>query len=81
MLDLEVILDFACCSCGDPMGVTVKCVGKSVVAGKSEAASVKVPCPNCHGMNQIIFSPDDGTLHHVIAADKPRYIIPVPSYN
>jgi hypothetical protein len=81
MLDLEVILEFACCECGDPMGVTVKCAGKDLGHGKSPVASVKVPCPNCQGINQVIFTPDDGNLLHVVADDKPRYRIPVPSCN
>ena len=81
MLELEVILEFVCLGCGDPMGVTVKCAGKSLGAGKNEAASVKIPCPNCHSINQVIFTPEDGNLLHVVAGDKPRYMIPVPSYN
>ena len=39
MLELEVILDFACCACGDPMGVTVKCAGNSLGAGKNPVAA------------------------------------------
>ncbi len=81
MLDLEVILEFVCCSCGDPMGVTVKCAGKSLGTGKNPATAVKVPCPLCQGINQIFFTPDDGNLLHVAAADKPRYMLPVPSNN
>ena len=81
MLDLEVVLDFACCMCSEPMGITVKCAGKGLAAGKKTAASVKVPCPNCQGINQVIFTPDDGALHHVVAGEKPRFLIPVPSYN
>ena len=81
MLELEVILEFACCGCGDPTGVTVKCTGKSLAFGKSPVASVKVPCPNCQAINQVIFTPDDGNCLHVIQADKPRYMLPVPSYN
>jgi hypothetical protein len=81
MLDLEVILEFMCCSCGDCTGVTVKCVCKSPGTGKNAVASVKIPCPNCQSINQVLFSPDDGTLLDVLAADKPRYIIPVPSCN
>ena len=81
MLELEVILDFVCCECGDSMGVTVKCAGKSLGLAKNEALSVKVPCPGCQGINQAIFTPEDGHLLHVAAADKPRYMIPEPSLN
>jgi hypothetical protein len=81
MLELEVILEFACCECGDPTGVTVKCAGKSLAQGKNDVVSVKVPCPNCHGINLVFFTPDDGNLLHVAATDKPRYRIPVPSCN
>jgi hypothetical protein len=81
MLELEVILDFACCECGDSMGVTVKCAGNGLGVSKTEAVSVKVPCPGCQGINQVIFTPEDGTLIQVLAADKPRYMIPEPSLN
>jgi hypothetical protein len=81
MLELEVVLEFRCCACGDTMGVTVKCAGKSLGVGKNPVASVKVPCPNCQAINQVIFAPEDGNLIHVFQADKPRYMLPVPSYN
>jgi hypothetical protein len=81
MLELEVILDFACCECGDPLGLTVKCTGKSLGAGKNPVTSMKVFCPGCQGINQVIFTPEDGNLIQVLAADKPRYMIPMPSLN
>ena len=81
MVELEVILEFACCECGDPVGVTVKCTGKPLGAGNNPATSVKIPCPNCQGISQVIFTPEDGHLLHVAAADKPRYMMPVPSLN
>ncbi len=81
MLELELVLDFMCCSCGDQTSVTVKCAGNSLGAGKKPVATIKVPCPSCQGINQVIFAPDEGTLLHVLAADKPRYVLPVPSAN
>jgi hypothetical protein len=80
MLDLEVVLDFACCACGDPVGLTVKCTGKSLGVGKNEVAPVSIPCPGCQVINHVLFSPDDGNVIHVFA-EKPRYMIPKPSYN
>ncbi len=80
MLELEVILEFTCCACGDPLGVTLKCEGNGLAAGKNAMASVKVPCPNCQNINQIFFTPDDGTLHHV-RLDRQNVLLPVPSYN
>ena len=81
MLDLEVILEFDCCECGDSMGLTVKCTGKFLGADQNGASLVKVFCPNCQGINQVIFTPDDGALLQVLAADKPRYMMPKPSLN
>jgi hypothetical protein len=81
MLELDVILEFACQECGDPLGVTVKCAGKSLGQGKNDVASVKIPCPHCQAINLVVFTPDDGNLLHVAQADKPRYRIPVPSCN
>jgi hypothetical protein len=80
MLELEVILEFMCCCCGDSMGVTVKCACKSLHPGKSNVTSAKIPCPSCQGINHVFFSPEDGALIDVIQ-EKPRYLIPKPSYN
>ena len=60
MLELEVMLDWACCVCGSPMGATLKCEGEGW-RDKDAKALVKVPCPSCHQNNQVIFTPDDGT--------------------
>jgi Zn finger protein HypA/HybF involved in hydrogenase expression len=81
MLELEVMLDWVCCICGNPMGATLKCEGGGL-AVKSAKAFVKVPCPNCHQNNQVIFTPDEGTLDNVFPEEATaRYKIPVPSYN
>jgi hypothetical protein len=57
MMELKVILDFACCGCQEPLSVTVKCAGKGLNAGRSVVAAVRVPCPNCHMINQLCFEP------------------------
>ncbi len=78
MLELEVNLDFICCICSHDMGVTLKCAGKGLVAGPKARAAVKIPCPHCCSINQIVFSPD-GTLHRV--APHQAYNVPEPSLN
>jgi len=86
MLETEVMLDWDCCVCGSPMGATLKCEGAGL-AQKDAKALVKVPCPICHQNNQVIFTPDDGTLEDVFPDDDfptdgpVRYKIPEPSYN
>ena len=81
MLELEVMLDWSCCTCGSPMGATLRCEGDGL-ADKNAKAFVKVPCPSCHHNNQLIFTPDDGTLDEVFPEETvTRYKIPVPSYN
>jgi hypothetical protein len=79
MLELEVLLDFRCCSCGHDMGVTLKCEGKGLASGMHTLASVKVPCPTCGNNNQIYFTPS-GTLHHV-APERRKFDYPEPSCN
>lgn len=74
MLEVEITLDFACCSCGRDMGVTVVCIGKGLEGGAKTLASAKVPCPTCVCVNHIFFTPD-GTLHHV----EPHRVFQVPS--
>lgn len=79
MLEVEVILDFACCSCGRDMGVTLHCAGQGLKAGAQVMTSAKVPCPFCSHILQVFFTPD-GTLHHVEAHREP-FQVPLPSAN
>jgi hypothetical protein len=64
MMELKVILDFACCVCDQSVNVTVKCAGKGLAAGTRTVAAVKVPCPNCDNINQLYFEPN-GTIRRV----------------
>src|SRR5207249_4520393 len=80
LLDIEVDLEFTCDSCARPVGATAKCAGKTMGPDVSEAVAVKIPCPNCHTTNHVLFTPEDGSVLHVVA-DKTRYMIPVPSLN
>jgi hypothetical protein len=64
MMELEVTLDFACCTCDRPVGVKLKCEGKGLAAGPSTVAAVNVPCPSCGAVNQLCFEPS-GTVHAV----------------
>jgi hypothetical protein len=58
MMELNLTLDFACCSCEHPLSVTVRCRGKGLLRKGDEAlASVNVPCPNCGELNELIFEP------------------------
>jgi hypothetical protein len=64
MMELKVILDFACCKCGQGVGVTVKCAGKGLTASARAVATVTVPCPECGYVNQLFFEPN-GTIRDV----------------
>jgi hypothetical protein len=68
MMELQVSLDFACCACGENVGVTVQCSGQGLVPGARVLASVCVPCPGCGAVNRLEFEPS-GTLHAV----RPHY--------
>jgi len=57
MTELQVVLDFACCSCGHSVSVTVRCAGKGLDAGMGTVAAVNVPCPTCGNINQLSFEP------------------------
>lgn len=78
MLELEVILDFACCLCQNPLGVTLKCAGQGIKNGGM--ASAKIPCPTCGDINEITFTPEDGSLHEVRPVRWSR-MMPEPSLN
>ena len=79
MLELDVILDFACWFCRHSMGVTLKCEGEGLVGNLDTIATVKVPCPTCGEINQIYFKPN-GTLHEVTPARR-ALVMPEPSFN
>jgi len=79
MMELQVILDFACCACGEAMSVTVKCSGKGLTEGSRTVAAVNVPCPSCSSVNQLYFEPN-GTIHDVVPYQSPRGV-PEPSVN
>jgi hypothetical protein len=79
MTELLVDLDFACCTCGHAIGVTLKCAGKGLAGGAHSVAAVKVPCPMCSHTNQLLFEPS-GKLH-AVTPDQRRRAIPEPSLN
>jgi hypothetical protein len=57
MTEVKVVLDFACCTCGQSVGVTLLCAGKGLAGGARSVAAVNVPCPNCGQVNQLLFEP------------------------
>jgi hypothetical protein len=71
MLELKVVLDFACCSCGLHVGVTVKCAGKGLAGAARSVAAVNVPCPNCGQVIELFFEPS-GTVRDVCPYRAPR---------
>jgi hypothetical protein len=74
-----VSLEFACRTCGTPVGVTVKCEGIGLAAPNPVVATI-VPCPGCGGFNQLLFSPD-GTLHRVTRPQAGGRRLPAPCNN
>jgi hypothetical protein len=79
MLAVTVTLDFACCRCEESVHVTVRCEGKGLAAGQRTVAAVKVPCPECGAINQVLFEPG-GQVRDVVPCDGPRQV-PEPSLN
>jgi hypothetical protein len=79
MVELKVVLDFACYACGESVSVTVMCSGKGLAAGNKPVAAVTVPCPSCSGVNQLAFEPN-GTVRAVAPYHYLR-LVPEPSLN
>jgi hypothetical protein len=79
MLELELVLDFACCACRESVRVRVKCSGKGLAAGPGAVAAVNVPCPDCGLVNRLLFEPS-GTVRAVKPYTGPRSL-PEPSVN
>jgi hypothetical protein len=80
MQDVLVTLDFACCTCGHAVNVTVQCTGKGLAAGFRTVAAVPVPCPACGAVNQLTFEPYSGAVRDVAPYTGPRPR-PIPSVN
>jgi hypothetical protein len=64
MMELKVILDFACCICNQLVTVTLKCEGKGLTSRSRTVATVNIPCPHCGSMNCLYFEPN-GTVRDV----------------
>jgi hypothetical protein len=62
------------------MGLTLKCAGKGLSSGGAHlVAQVKVPCPHCCNINQVIFEPSGTVL--AVRPHKAVCGIPEPSLN
>ncbi len=80
MMELKVILDFACCHCQGSVSVTVKCAGKGLATAGRTVAAVNVPCPTCGGVNKLYFEPS-GTVRAVTPTAAGARPLPEPSIN
>ena len=80
MPEVQVTLDFACCTCNHTVGVTLQCTGKGLDAGFRIVAAVNVPCPTCGSVNRLYFEPHGGTVRDVEPYTGPRPR-PIPSVN
>ena len=82
--EVQLSLDFACCRCGEPMGVTLQCGGQSLNYGKESTNSqLRLrPCPARRADRSIncAFDPT-GTLHVRAAAAPADWPVPEPSVN
>jgi hypothetical protein len=79
MRNVEVVLDFACCTCGQPVSATVRCTGRGLAAGPHTVAAVRIPCPGCDGTNQLYFEPC-GNIRAIEPFRGVREVLQ-PSYN
>ena len=65
MIDVNVLIGFACCRCDHTMEVELKCEGQGL-ADHAVKAVVAVSCPSCRQTNQVIFSPETGEVIDVM---------------
>lgn len=79
MLALEVLLQVACCQCGESMTATVRCEGDGL-RDEQPRSLVHLRCPECERVNHVVFAPDSGEVLHVL--DELRILrMPEPSFN
>ncbi len=79
MVGLLVNLDFACCSCNEPIGVTVHCEGKGLTDRRRPVAAFNVECPHCDERNRVYFE-TNGTVCRVGPSPEPHLLLE-PSIN
>jgi hypothetical protein len=77
MMEVLVMLDFACCSCEEPIGVTLKSEGEGLTQRSRKVAAVGISCPHCGQCNRVYFEPN-GTLRDVAPVPE---MLPEPSIN
>jgi hypothetical protein len=81
MVELNSVLDFACCTCGKAVTVEVKCECKGLTTWRGQVAAVQVPCPHCRVLNEIYFEPT-GPIRDVHRCWTPRPVLELePSLN
>ena len=71
MMELKLILEFACTACNESVSVTVKCEGKELDQDGRTVARVHVPCPHCAAINRLDFDAN-GTVRAVTPYAAPR---------
>ena len=80
MQELTATLEFACCGCPQAVRVTVRCSGPDLGRmGRTTLASVRIPCPTCGQVNQLVFEPC-GRVRSVRPYTSYR-VVPEPSLN
>ena len=79
MQKLTATLEFACCGCPQAVRVTVCCSGPNLGRMGTTLASVRIPCPTCGQVNQLVFEPC-GQVRSVRPYTSFR-VVPEPSLN
>jgi hypothetical protein len=62
MIDLLLNLEFDCCLCGGNIEIKLKCEGPGLAEGAHVATAVKLKCPTCYGLNELIFEPNSSLI-------------------
>lgn len=62
MMELQIVLKFACVACTEAVSVTVKCEGKGLAVPGQQVARVHVPCPGCGMVHRLDFEPNGNLL-------------------
>jgi hypothetical protein len=58
MMELELRISFDCCGCTHPVNVKLHCTGKGLASEERKTvAVVKIPCPTCGLINDLLFEP------------------------
>ena len=79
MAETEVVIEFACCHCQQPVFAKLRCSGEGINQGPHAVAGVQLPCPTCDRTSHVCFELSGLVLQ--VAPERKGQAVLEPSLN